>query len=118
VDGNKDLGYFDKTAEQQVRIMNTWKGDVDCDDDVDLLDLSVMGTYYNIITDGTAKWYHGDVNKDGNVDLLDLSLLGTYYNLVPGAPEGGVAPIPEPGTLAVLGLGAVAVLLRRRRKVG
>ncbi|HUU59078.1 MAG TPA: PEP-CTERM sorting domain-containing protein [Phycisphaerae bacterium] len=38
--------------------------------------------------------------------------------MVPGVPEGGAAPIPEPGTLAVLGLGAVAVLLRRRRKVG
>ncbi|HUU60351.1 MAG TPA: hypothetical protein VMZ50_12460, partial [Phycisphaerae bacterium] len=113
-DVRKDLGYFDDATNEQVRVMFTWKGDIDCDDDVDLDDLTVMGTFYNIITDGTAKWYHGDVNKDGNVDLDDLTLLGTYYNLVPGVPEGGAAPIPEPGAACLLAAGALGLLRRRR----
>jgi len=117
VDVNKGLGYFDDTLNDQVLVMLTWKGDLDCDDDVDLDDLTIMGTFYNIM--GGMRWYNGDVDGDGDVDLDDLTLLGTYYNATPAVPVSGVLPIPEPVTLSLLALGGLTLLrrgIRRRRR--
>jgi len=118
IDPNKDVGYYDNVLTDKVRIAVTWKGDVDCDFDVDLDDLTIMGTFYNVITDGTAKWQHGDVNKDGNVDLDDLTLLGAFYNATPSVAGGGPLPIPEPACAVVLLVGALGMVVRRRGKRG
>jgi len=116
VDPNKAVGYFDDTLADNIRIVLTWKGDIDCDRDVDLDDLTIMGTFYN--ASGPMRWYHGDVDGDGDVDLDDLTLLGTFYNATPSVPgtPAGAPPIPEPAAISLLGLGAVALLVRRRQR--
>jgi len=60
---------------------------------------------------GTAGAAAGDFNKSGTVDFDDLQLLLAHYGESAGAP----ATIPEPATLGLLAIGAVALLRRRRR---
>jgi len=72
-----------------VNVTAAYPADADFDDDVDLDDLTILGTFYNI--PGTYNWSQGDVDQDGDVDLDDLTILGTYYN---------TSWSPPPGTLA------------------
>jgi hypothetical protein len=56
-----------------------------------------------------AEWQDGDFNLDGVVDISDLAILGTNYGS--GTAE---ATVPEPATLTLLGLGALAMIRRRK----
>jgi hypothetical protein len=95
---------------------------------VDFLDLAKLAQSYNV-TDGTRQWSTGDVNYDGNTDFLDLAKMAQNYNTALGAPAvpgasadfnadlaRAFASVPEPGTISLLGLGAVAMLGGRRRR--
>jgi hypothetical protein len=60
-----------------------------------------------------------DFNNDGVVDLIDFSLQRENFGfgVSPAAPDvGSLAAVPEPATLSLLALGAVAMLKRRRRR--
>jgi len=106
----------------------TLSGDLNLDGSVDFLDLAKLAQSYNV-TDGTRQWSTGDVNYDGNTDFLDLAKMAQNYNTALGAPAvpgasadfnadvaRAFAAVPEPGTISILGLGAVAMLGRRRRR--
>jgi fibronectin-binding autotransporter adhesin len=106
----------------------TLSGDVNLDGTVDFLDLARLAQSYNV-TDGTRQWSTGDVNYDGNTDFLDLAKLAQNYNTalptepIPGAPANfeadlarAFAAVPEPGTISILGIGALALLARRRNR--
>jgi len=98
-----------------VTVTVAYPGDSDLDEDVDLDDLTILGTYYN--TPSGMEWSKADFDGDGDVDLDDLTLLGTYYNQVPGAPRGSDA-IPEPASAIVLLVGALGMVARARRRQG
>jgi fibronectin-binding autotransporter adhesin len=112
-----------------VLVKYTYYGDAD-------LSGSVNGQDYNLIdahngpTSG-ATWGEGDFNYDGKVDGSDYSLIDNAFNQ---QGSGGLASslsivatntsevagpstsaVPEPGSLSLLGMSALA-LLRRRRK--
>ncbi len=54
----------------------------------------------------------GDINGDGFVGIADLNIvLGNWNAGTP--PAGGNASIPEPASMALLGLGGLALLRRR-----
>jgi hypothetical protein len=78
-------------------------GDFNLDGMVSILDLGALGDGYGV---GTG-WAQGDANGDGTVGILDLGFLGDNYGY-----DGSA--IPEPATMSLLGLGAVAILRRRR----
>ncbi|MHC4716979.1 MAG: PEP-CTERM sorting domain-containing protein [Planctomycetota bacterium] len=87
-------------------------GDANGDGTVGIADLSALADNYGS-TSGT--WRKGDFNDDGTVGIADLSALADNYGKTgnPCDPEATI--IPEPTTLALLGLSSVAALLRRRR---
>jgi hypothetical protein len=83
-------------------------GDVNHDGQVDGLDLTFVGAYWQV--SGT-DWATGDLNGDGETNGLDLNIVGENWQV--GVPAPGET-VPEPTTLALLGLGATAMMLRRR----
>ncbi|QDU72531.1 hypothetical protein [Mucisphaera calidilacus] len=80
-------------------------GDANLDFAVDLLDLSVLASNFDLAEGAT--WSDGDFNGDGAVDLLDLSLLASGFGYGADVP----APAPEPAAGLLL---LVPALLRRR----
>jgi len=77
-------------------------GDATLDGVVGVADLVSLAESYG---EGGLTWLHGDFNFDGVVGIADLAQLAEHYG-------DGAQPVPEPITLALLALGAVAI--RRR----
>jgi len=88
-------------------------GDANADGMVNLLDFGIVGDNWN----GTEKvWETGDFNDDGVVDLVDLGIVGDNWSTVYFVPsETAPGSVPEPSTLTLLVLGAMAALLCRRQ---
>ncbi|MFB3890452.1 MAG: PEP-CTERM sorting domain-containing protein [Phycisphaerae bacterium] len=83
-----------------------YMGDATLDGIVDMKDYTTWFANYG--RTAGADWYAGDFNGDGIVDMHDYV---TWFN---NFGEGSLS-VPEPGTLALLALGA-PLLYRRARK--
>jgi hypothetical protein len=92
------------------------RGDADCDGDVDAYDYLALKSHFGADTDAT--WQQGDFDNDGDVDRDDFLLLRANFGGLSGqgAPLGEPGEVPEPATLALTALGALAVFLRRRAR--
>lgn len=92
------------SAMASIRALKDLIGDIDSDGFVGVSDLDMI----------LANW--GDANTtvdldgSGSVDQGDLDII--IANWGSGEPPTGI--IPEPGTLAIVGLGGLALLRRRR----
>jgi hypothetical protein len=101
-------------------------GDFDFTGTVNFDDLLLLASNYNKIDASLpsgspgfiGKWSTGDANFDGIVNFDDLLALAANYNQ--SALGGGWAlaqtSVPEPTSLAVVGVGAASLLSRRRRR--
>jgi hypothetical protein len=118
----------------------TWVGDLNLDGQVNLTDYFIVDSFYGWFAAGgtfeglqqflldnmgfeyeLSQWLLGDVNYDGTVDIFDYLLIDQAFSaqgfIGLDAPRVfGVAP--EPGTLAVLAVGAVGMFIARRRRQG
>jgi Spherulation-specific family 4/PEP-CTERM motif len=86
-------------------------GDLDGDGFVGITDLNlILGAWNQTVTAGDTL--AGDPSGDGFVGIEDLNVvLGNWNN---GTPPADGAAVPEPATLAIMGL-ALTVRLRRTR---
>jgi fibronectin-binding autotransporter adhesin len=96
-------------------------GDTNNDGFVDDVDLANFELAFGLdgaelIAAGFA--FDPDFDNDGDADLDDFATLrqffGTDYNDAPAMPD--LSQTPEPATMSLLALGALAILRRRRRK--
>ena len=70
-------------------------------------------------------WFNGDFNYDGVINGSDYTLIDNAFNTQgaqlaaqiasPTAEIAAISAVPEPTTLGLLGMSAIAVLGRRRR---
>ena len=98
-----------------ILVKFTYNGDLNLDGCVDDNDV----TFFNLFYDGglttSHYWNEGDIfGYDGRVDDNDVTILGLTYGLGIGSPLGGAAP--EPATLGLIALGAIAIAGRRRAR--
>jgi PEP-CTERM motif len=99
-------------------------GDANLDGTVGFIDLVALAQNY----DSKGKsWFQGDFNLDNEVNFNDLVLLaqnygqpvpaaGTFGGSFDDAVAAAFAQVPEPASLGVIGLGALSLVSRRRRK--
>jgi autotransporter-associated beta strand protein len=109
------LGCVDNTATDQVTVMATYPGDFNLDGVVDSRDYAIWAA--NVFTGST--WQQGDANYDGAVNGLDRDLWFSHLNLpplAPAMPAAGVAPVPEPVTLALMSAALLLLLAYARKK--
>jgi len=96
-----------------VLVRYTYAGDGNVDGKVDLTDFTFLAANFN----GSNKnWLQGDYNYDGTVNLTDFTFLAANFNQSLAAEGGSLgSAVPEPTTVALLALGATALIARRRR---
>ena len=95
--------------------LNTWIGDSNLDGEFNSSDFVVVFGIGKFETGAAATWAEGDWNGDGVFGSGDFVAAFTDGGFEIG-PKGGAAAasVPEPSSLAILLIGASALLIRRR----
>jgi len=84
-------------------------GDANGDGKVTIADFLALQNHFN----QAGAWEDGDFNDDGQVTIADFLILQNNWGY--GTANAGAVPtIPEPITLALFGLGGLALIRRRR----
>lgn len=108
--GAYDFVSFDEPSGVLSLVLRYPPGDFNFDGVVDVSDLGILATNYG--TTSGMTWEKGDASGDCAVDVSDLGILATYYGT---STEVAASATPEPGTMTLMGVGALALLFRRRK---
>jgi len=97
--------------------LNILAGDANLDGVVDFTDFQLLESNFNQV--GTL-WDQGDFNLDGTVNYADFLIFRQRFapadaDLAAMVDSFAASAVPEPGSLALLGLAAGALLGRRKR---
>ncbi len=111
MDAGNGLLFATSYFSDRVEVMAVLPGDLNFDRQVSIADFIDLAGRFNT---SDATWRDGDINGDGAVSISDFISLASHFNTsyVAGGPAMGLV-VPEPGSLALLGL--LPLALRRRR---
>ena len=100
-------------------ILESLPGDANRDGKVDINDLTIVLTNFGLSGSPLDVTYsQGDFNGDGKIDINDLTIVLTHFGQSIGSSAAGMAPAPEPGSLAVVAAGLAGLLAYAWRKLG
>lgn len=118
-----------RTGNEVDAINKLLNGDANFDGVVGAGDFNLLATNFGL---SNMKWSAGDFNFDGVVGAGDFNLLATTFGLSLAGGRPGLtaqdwsalesfgesigSPVPEPGAAAIVILGGIPALLRRRRR--
>ena len=106
-----NYGFLDMPA---ILMRPSLAGDANLDGRVDINDLTVVLAHFG---QTGMTWSRGDFNGDGKVDINDLTIvLANFGRTVSAGAGGSVSAVPEPSALALIALGALALLTFARRR--
>jgi hypothetical protein len=111
LDGDGDADY-DDVAVLVEDVLGTAFGDFNLSKVVDTTDLVILRERFGEAY-GLGGWAEGDANGDGIFNAVDLSILAENFGF---DGTGGPAVVPEPATMALLAVGGLVALRRRRRR--
>jgi hypothetical protein len=100
----------------QVIFQGLTGGDATADHAVSLGDIGILAANWGL---SDRTWSTFDFTGDGICGLGDLGMLAGNWGWtkpIGGAPPLGGAPVPEPGMLSLLALGALDLLRRTQRR--
>ena len=99
----------------EIELTGELPGDTNTDGVVDAWDIQRI-LAANSYGNGSAgwSWEQGDFTGDGYVDWADIEMILDHDQYDSGAGGMLMQMIPEPATVAILGLGAIGLLWRRR----
>jgi hypothetical protein len=110
------------TFATDVILKYTYYGDATLDGKVDGSDYSRIDSGF---LTGATGWTNGDFNYDGVVNGSDYTLIDNAFNTqgsllaaeiaVPTAQIAGTTAVPEPTSIAFIGISALGLLRRRKR---
>jgi hypothetical protein len=109
---------MNSSTDNYALIQFTYAGDFNLDGKIDGNDLSIVEA--SIASPPAAKdWRHGDANYDGVIDSRDWDILNLQLSVQSQQgtfPTLDIGTVPEPSTLALLGMGAIGLLSWAWRK--
>lgn len=109
---DEGLTLFDRTIDWLLRADREGliPGDFNEDGEVNIADFQILAD--NFGTGTTLP--QGDFNEDGRVNLVDFGLLKDAF--AAGANGAGAAAVPEPDSIWILSIAALAMLWRRSKR--
>jgi len=113
--GGKETFAGEAVDATSVLVHYTWWGDANLDGVIDANDYEVIDKGF-LFTPETMGWWTGDFNYDGMIDANDYDRIDKAFLFQTG-PLGDPEPAaaPEPATILLLALGALAATAVRRR---